>query len=80
MSNSYWVNMNLRVNYGNYIMLNGWQGNNWFNIAPSISIELISNLTANYSVPLYNDTTLTIEMSGTQQGAHIADIRIFILG
>ena len=49
-----WVNLNLRVLFGNYTLLNGWQGNDWFNIAPSFKILIANN------TPYHNDTTLSI--------------------
>jgi hypothetical protein len=37
-SNSTWINVNLRVLYNSYILLNAWQGNNWYELDPSIMV------------------------------------------
>jgi len=37
---AYWINFNIRVYYGQYILFNGWQGNNWTEIGPDMKILL----------------------------------------
>jgi len=41
--NQNWVNLNLRVMYGNYSLLNGWQGNNWYELNPSLRVLYLNH-------------------------------------
>ncbi len=74
ISTSIWVNVNLRVSYANYILLNAWQGNNWYDINPSLKIAITDG-----AVPSYTNNTLVIEKTSSTFGVSIAEIRVFTL-
>ena len=74
VSNSIWINVNLRVSYGNYILMNAWQGNNWYDISPGLKILFVDATT-----PGYLNNTLLIEPTLASVGLSIADIRVFSL-
>jgi hypothetical protein len=62
------------VSYNNYILLNGWQGNLWYELSPTFKI--LFNAT---DIPAYNDTSLLLMNTTANLGLYIADIRVFYL-
>lgn len=67
--------MNLRVWYGHYIVLNGWQGPNWYDLNPSLAVvNLTSNTTA-----LETDTSMWIMATDVKTGCSVADFRTMMI-
>ena len=80
-SNTIWCNVNLRVLYGNgnYTQLNVWQGNNWYELSPTMKVVYTHNTTENAAAlsSCEGDSSMTI-MKTTQNviGSHVGDFRI----
>jgi len=76
-----WCNMNLRVLYGNgnYTQLNVWQGNNWYELSPTMKVVYTHNTTENSAALLSceGDSSMSI-MKTTQNvlGAYVGDFRV----
>ena len=74
--------MNLRVLYGNenYTQLNVWQGNNWYELNPTMKVVYTHNTTDNLASlsSCEGDSSMSI-MKTTQNvlGAYVGEFRIF---
>lgn len=71
-SSSIWNNVNLRVMYGNYTLLNAWQGNDWSEISPTMKDIQLSVPTA-----CEEDTNMIIRKTSANLGVYIGDFRVF---
>ena len=67
-----WVNMNLRVAYDDYLLMNGWQGDDWYKVMPTFKV--LFDISTNYS-----DISLYIMQTQSNLGCFIAEIKIFNL-
>jgi hypothetical protein len=82
LSQTTWCNMNLRVLYGNgnYTQLNVWQGNNWYELSPTMKVVYTHNTTDNSAAlsSCEGDSSMFI-MKTTQNvlGAYVGDLRVF---
>lgn len=75
VSMNYWINLNLRlINTAtyNYILLNGWQGDNWYELAPHLKILLDSCFTCDV-------TNITFHMTSSHIGVDFAELRVYQL-
>jgi len=72
--------VNLRVLYGNYTQLNVWQGNNWYELSPSMRVVYMYSPTVNAAAQsaCEGDNSMYImKTTAGVLGTYIGDIRIF---
>src|SRR3569833_2807727 len=70
-----WVNMNIRMGSNtksNYTLVNGWQGDNWYEIDPSLKV-LLPYCTN------YNDTSITMKSTAASIGVYWTEMRVYLL-
>jgi hypothetical protein len=75
-----WNNVNLRVLYGNYSLLNAWQGNGWYELSPSSRVLYLHNAQENNVALTKCETDNTFHIKKTPAGtvgAFIGEFRIF---
>ena len=72
LSATTWCNVNLRVLYGNYTLLNVWQGNNWYELDPTMKVlHLVANTTN-----IEENNEMLIKKTTVNLGGWVGDFRV----
>ena len=78
LSTTVWNNVNLRVLYGNYTLLNAWQGNKWYELNPTLKVlhkHEASNSVATAACEA-SSTMLLMKTTPLVLGVYAGDFRI----
>lgn len=74
-SKEIWNNVNLRVHYNNYVLVNAWQGNIWYELDPSLKLFASQTDSSSYS----SSSMMTIKKTVSTLGCYVADFRVMKL-